>query len=269
MNKKYLILSDLDQTLLTTDKRITNKTKKFIKKIVDEGHIFCFSTGRPLQGCINYFNDLNINCPIVTENGSNIYFPENDMKPVSFLIPLNVFKSLLKDVDKILVSCFTGTKTCLLIENESCVPPWIVHENEGFSKKVGKIYDMIDEDPFLPSFIVSDAELMKTILSKYPDISYRFWGKNEVGYTFEIYSKNASKGQALRYLKNHYNIDDECTIAFGDELNDLPMIEEAYYGVAMINGKDDVKKRANMITKKDNDHNGVIKHIKYIMKKQK
>ena len=70
-------------------------------------------------------------------------------------------------------------------------------------------------------------------------------------------------------MKDYYQIDDECTIAFGDQLNDSSMIKEAFYGVCMINGVLELKKIANVITKKDNNHNGVATEIKRILKLQK
>lgn len=265
----YLIFSDLDSTLLTDDKKISKKTIKYIKKIVNKGSIFCICTGRPLQGCYKYFLDLGVNCPIVTENGSNIYFPDDIDNPVSFLIPLDTFKSFLNDIDSLIISAFTGTKNYILVENKDLVPFWIIHEDKKLKRIDGKIIDNITEDPFLPSIITSSYEKTVEILDNYPEIDYRYWGKNETGYTFELYSKNASKGLALRYLKKHFEIDDDKTIAFGDQLNDSSMIEEAYYGVCMINGVIELKKIANLITKKDNNHHGVMKQIKAIIKNKK
>ena len=127
----------------------------------------------------------------------------------------------------------------------------------------------VNKDALIAVFITNDYEKTIEVLKKYPSIAYRCWGQNEDGYTFELFSSQASKGNALRYLKDYYQIDDECTIAFGDQLNDSSMIKEAYYGVCMINGVLELKKIANVITKKDNNHNGVVTEIKRILKLQK
>lgn len=264
---KYLIFSDLDDTLLTTDKRITEKSISYIKKLISEGHIFCISTGRPLQGCINYAKQLGFSSPIITENGSNIYFPDENMKIKSFLIDKDVFKNLLFEIKDIIISAFTGTKNYLYVQNREKVPFWIIHEDDNHKLIEGVIYDNICEDPHLPSIIVSDEKIMNEVLKKYPAISYRAWGKNDDGYTYELFSSNASKGNALLYLKEYYNIKDGNTMAFGDQLNDSSMILCANYGCAMINGKDELKKISNLITKYDNNNNGVIEAIKEIIEK--
>ena len=46
-------------------------------------------------------------------------------------------------------------------------------------------------------------------------------------------------------------------VAVGDAANDLTMIEAAGIGVAMANGTDEVKKIANYITTRDNNHDGI------------
>ena len=63
-------------------------------------------------------------------------------------------------------------------------------------------------------------------------------------------------------LAKEFEIDEDKTCAFGDQRNDLSMIEMAHYGVAMINAVDELKQAAKYQTKKDNNHNGVVHFIK-------
>ena len=58
---KYLVACDLDDTLLTKDKKITNKTLRFIKKFTDSGNYFVLCTGRPLVGALQYWEILSKN----------------------------------------------------------------------------------------------------------------------------------------------------------------------------------------------------------------
>ena len=46
-------------------------------------------------------------------------------------------------------------------------------------------------------------------------------------------------------------------MAAGDEQNDLSMIQAAGMGIAMVNGSEEVKMAATVITTKDNDHDGL------------
>ena len=61
---KYLVACDLDDTLLTKKKKITRKSKKYIKQFVKEGNYFVICTGRPLVSAIRFYNSLKINMPM-------------------------------------------------------------------------------------------------------------------------------------------------------------------------------------------------------------
>jgi hydroxymethylpyrimidine pyrophosphatase-like HAD family hydrolase len=85
LEKRYLIVSDLDGTLLKSDNTISRYSEHIIKKLVKKGHIFCISTGRPLRACIKYYKQLGLNSLLLNFNGSYISNPSDSM-----FIPLNL-----------------------------------------------------------------------------------------------------------------------------------------------------------------------------------
>ena len=64
------------------------------------------------------------------------------------------------------------------------------------------------------------------------------------------------------YCKTTLGIPIENTIAAGDEQNDISMIEAAGLGIAMINASEEVKAYADVVTKYDNDHDGLAELIR-------
>ena len=66
----------------------------------------------------------------------------------------------------------------------------------------------------------------------------------------------------MEYLRKKYNIKKENTISFGDQLNDLSMIEKAHFGVAMVNSRKEVKEKAKYVSEFDFNNNGVICFLK-------
>ena len=76
----------------------------------------------------------------------------------------------------------------------------------------------------------------------------------------EIMKEGSSKGEAVKYLSHLLGIDREEIITFGDNYNDLSMIEYAGTGVAMGNAEEDVKKVASYVTDL-NTESGVAKAI--------
>ena len=77
----------------------------------------------------------------------------------------------------------------------------------------------------------------------------------------DMMAKGVNKGLAITKLQKLLNIKKEETMVFGDYLNDLEMMESAYYSYAMENAHDDLKKVARFRAK-SNDDNGVVKVLK-------
>ena len=72
----------------------------------------------------------------------------------------------------------------------------------------------------------------------------------------EISAKKVTKGNAIKFLKKQYNLKSQNLIAFGDGIMDESMYKECSNNVAMGNARAETKKKANIITK-TNDELGV------------
>lgn len=259
---KYLVVCDLDNTLLTDKKKITKKSLKFIKKFVNKGHYFVICTGRPISSAIDYYNIINLDMPVISDNGGLITFPKQNKK-IEFAIKLETFKELLTKTDEYIMTAFCNSKEKLFIQNRPDVPKWLMHYLPETKIIEGHLLDIIDINPLLPNIWVKDGcyEKFIEVLEEYKDeIGYRYWGFYAGRHSFELFSTKASKGLAMNYLKEMLNCD--ITISFGDQLNDLSMIEMADIGVAMINSIDEVKTKTKYVSKKDYNHNGVIHFLK-------
>lgn len=82
-------------------------------------------------------------------------------------------------------------------------------------------------------------------------------------YNNEIFSKSVNKGLVIKEVCSILNVDYGLAMAFGDSENDLPLLENAYFGVAMENGVDSLKKEAEYICEsqdKDGIYNTFLKY---------
>ena len=103
----------------------------------------------------------------------------------------------------------------------------------------------------------SDQKSALNIANKFSDcklICYR--GENLYGFV----NKNAGKVQAIKSLAKCLNIELSNIIAFGDDLNDIEMLEQCGYGIAVSNAIEEVLNIADYITD-SNDEDGVAKFI--------
>lgn len=93
------------------------------------------------------------------------------------------------------------------------------------------------------------------------------WADDKIRYIFsndyylELFVHDAGKGNAVRYVYEHFGVSRNDTYAAGDAQNDISMIEAAGCGIAMKNATDIVKKAADVITPKDNDNDGLAEYM--------
>jgi hydroxymethylpyrimidine pyrophosphatase-like HAD family hydrolase len=97
MSKKYLISCDLDESLLRSDKTISWRTKRYIRRFIKNGNIFMMNTGRPYQSAMHFYKMLKLkNMPIIGLNGTHVAFIGDNYNLVDY-IPFGFNKDLFKD----------------------------------------------------------------------------------------------------------------------------------------------------------------------------
>lgn len=267
--KKYLFISDLDGTLLNKKHDLSNSTIRSIRKLVKQGHIFVINTGRPYQGMLSFKNKLNIDCPYICDNGGSIYWDNHIDFPQFQNIEKEVVINFFKEIDSFIYSAMLSSHQKIYFKNANKIPSWMIHLNED-TKIIKEDYlDQIQESITLISIYIHEEDRSKfmPILEKYKDhISCREWGVHLGLRSYELFSANSSKGNALIKLKDYLKIDDGNVLAFGDDLNDIDLLKKADVGVAMINSKSALFNYSQHITKHSNRKNGVIRFIKQYLK---
>ena len=272
--KKYLIMTDLDGTLLNKKSQLTRKSIKFLKKMEEQGHYVILSTGRPYQGCINFYEQLGLHSPLICDNGGSIHYPNNHSQDIYTSIPLDLFLEFTKEIRPYIFSAMSSNFDIVYYYNRDFVPGYIQHNSIPREVKEGYLDEIVEKAPINPTLFIFEEhfdDVLKILKEeKYESIiSYRFWKSNNKTISLELYNKNATKGHALRKIKEILNVPFENDLVFGDQMNDVEMIQYSYNSVAMKNGKELLKKIAKYTTYRTNNHNGVIHFIKKFMKKEK
>lgn len=261
--KKYVIALDLDGTLLTDDKIITDVSKNYLNKLTEAGHLICLSTGRPYAGMIKYYNELNLKTPIICSNGGFLCNPSDaNFKSVNFGIDKNIIVDITKEKEDCISDAYFSYNDDIYLTSHNDKLKVFIHTSEDSVIHKGKIYDITDVDPSGLILLIKEdktEEFEKYVNSKYSStISLRQFYHHEGDYIYELYQKEISKASALKEVLSFYNLSTENLIAIGDGDNDKEMIEYAYVGVAMINGRKELIKNAKYITKTDNNNDGVV-----------
>ena len=266
-----LIALDMDGTLFTSDKKITDRTKKAIAAAHAQGVKIVLASGRPLDGLHKPLAELNLisdNEYVLCYNGALAVTAESGTILSQCTLTGADCKRLFALAQQIGVHCHAfSTKQGLITNETSEYTAYEARLNEMTYTIINPQTDIADDEIIIKVMFIDPPEILNEAVKKVPDWVYEdFNAFNSSPFFFEITNKAVDKGAGLAQLAQRLNIRQEEVIACGDESNDYSMIKYAGLGVAMGNAIDKVKAAANYITD-TNDNDGVAKVIeKFILK---
>ncbi|WP_295159496.1 Cof-type HAD-IIB family hydrolase [uncultured Brachyspira sp.] len=255
MNNIKLIATDLDGTLLNNQHKISEYNKNVIKAACEMGIKIILSTGRPVSAALKFLYDLNIDTELISFNGAMIT-DKNSNIIYNQSLNADIGKELINIAEKykIYYQGFLADRWNIGFFDKKWLDFYIsIAEIDNYT--IG--FDDIEDFSFSKFMFIGENSTLKNIAE---ELEQTFGDK--IYYTFsrpvylEVHSPNVSKAKALKYLSDKYNINADNIMAFGDNNNDLEMLEYANISVAVENAENIVKLKAKYITK-SNEENGV------------
>ena len=246
MNIK-MIVTDLDDTLLRTDKTISDYTKDILNLCRESGVKVAYATGR--GGSANDIAPAELFDGRIVMNGALAF--DGDMIVYSRLIPYQIARPLLMACDKRGMK-ITSEKSGMHYSNFVVSDEWsyitnyeiIDFSNHGLDAE--KIYSRIQRQ--------EDAEFIKGNLH---DDLYLTISRDGLAM---IMHKEASKSKAVNALAEHWGINQSSIVAFGDDKNDIDLLQHSGIGVVVANAIDEAKGAADYMCD-FNDNDGVAKWL--------
>jgi 5-amino-6-(5-phospho-D-ribitylamino)uracil phosphatase len=263
MTNKHLIALDLDGTLLTDDKTISSNTKKVIKTAREQGHHVMIATGRPFRSSEMYYRELELDTPIVNFNGAFIHHPMNHQWGIYHSpLDMNVAKEIVEAL---------GSFSFHNIIAEVMDDVYLHYHDEKIMEifqlgkpnvTTGDLLKFLTDSP-TSMLIHTDEHHLKQIQDHLSEVhakvvDHRSW--TAPWHVIEIIKSGLNKAVGLKRACDYYNIPQDRVIAFGDEDNDLEMLEFAGKGIAMGNGIGLAKNIANDVTL-TNEEDGVAVYL--------
>lgn len=258
MSKKFeniLVISDLDGTFLDKELDIPKNNIDAVEYFIENGGYFTVATGRPPQSVEVLLKSFKVNAPGIVFNGGGIY----DFAKKEYLYTLCLDNSA-KEIVKLIISRFKNVGIVIYSGKimYSPVDNDMYHRMMNVEKSASKFCD-IDEIPF-PWFKIvfvgemSDLEKVNDYLKFVDTEKFDLIFSNY--FLFEILPKGSSKGSALNLYNEVTNLNINKKVAIGDYYNDVEMLQNADFPVAVENAPDDVKALSKYITTCNN--NGAI-----------
>lgn len=261
-NKGKIFFTDLDGTLLNDAKEITPKTRSALDHIAEHHHRLVLISGRPVKSVLEVKDSLHLDYPgmyLIAYNGGCIYDCDNERYLMEKRISLEDTAHILQTAQECGVYCHTYTDTHIITGVHGSELDYYRRTVHLPFHVTDNIINMLDKPPYKLLAISLDD---KRKLEHFRD-TLSTWVGDKLQMIFsndnylELFPYHSGKGAALTYLADYLGIPIENTLSAGDADNDVSMILAAGTGVAMINGAPSVQNAADVITKYDNNHDGL------------
>ena len=260
-----LLLADVDGTLVTEQKVLTERARAAVMAMRERGIRFAITSGRPPRGMAMLIEPLALDTPIAGFNGGVFVRPNLSVIETRSLAPEIVRQAIAIALNhKMDAWLYTGTEW--LIHNEEA--PHVAREQwtVKFRPKVVARYADTDLDQAVKIVGVSDdhALVARCEADMAAALGIRASAKRSQPYYLDVTHPQANKGAVLDELVKTLGIPAKEIVTIGDMPNDVLMFERSGFSIAMGNAGDEVKSRANAVTDSYNDEGfakAVERHI--------
>ena len=264
---KVVLLSDMDGTLLNSQKRITDEDRRAIEHFTALGGHFTVATGRTLQSFEQYRSLIELRSPIIMYNGGAIY--DYDKEEMLYVKPLpdeakSIASEILEGIPEAGGEVLTTTGT-------------YVFRNNDYQKLHTRLCGIIPEYEELSD--IPDGGWLKVLFAMAPEdiphIELFVRQKKYRGVSFvksaeifcEMLPAGVSKGSALAEYRRLPGMEGFTFVAVGDFDNDIEMLREADLGACPANSEDPVKAEADLVLRNSCEDGAVAELIGYIIDK--
>ncbi len=259
-----VIATDLDGTLLNSDHQLDPYTIETVRRLADDGVDFVIATGRH-HADVNGIRDvLGIRPYLITSNGARVHAPDGSLIHALDL-PAPAVRQLVRPESagahgRVIVNLFTND--AWLIDRDA---PHLLdfHQDSGFNYRVVDMlaHDGADVAKVLYIGEPEDlAEVSDKLAANFGDALYVTYSLPDC---LEVMTANVSKGRALRVVLGRLGVDPAHCVAFGDNMNDIDLLETAGHPFMMNNANPDLVTRLPRVPRIGNNFDaGVARQLR-------
>ncbi len=259
-HKISLLLADVDGTLVTREKILTERARSAVHGLHGAGIRFAITSGRPPKGMAMLVEPLALDTPIAGFNGGAFVNPD-----LSIIEERELAPDVAKDAMDIIVKhgldawVYSGSEWLVRdanaphVERESCAvqfQPKAVNDFGSALQKAVKIVGVSDDFARVKACEGDTQAALNGHAS----------ATRSQPYYLDVTHPDANKGFVAGYLSRLLGIPEEDIATIGDQPNDVLMFERSGFSIAMGNASEEVKRQARAVTD-SNDDEGFAKAV--------
>jgi Cof subfamily protein (haloacid dehalogenase superfamily) len=243
-----LLLADVDGTLVTKEKELTERAIAAVRSLHDASVLFAVTSGRPPRGMAMLIEPLQLETPIAAFNGGLIVEP--DMTVVEERsIPADVVQPIIELLDSSGLDVWVYRGAEWLVRDAQAphvdreqrtvqFPPTVVESYDGITENVAKIVGVSDDYDLVASVERSAHDAFGDHVS----------AARSQPYYLDVTHPNANKGDVVKFLTAKYGISPEEIATIGDMPNDVLMFAHSGLSIAMGQSDREVQRAARRVT---------------------
>jgi Cof subfamily protein (haloacid dehalogenase superfamily) len=242
------VLADVDGTLVTRDKVLTERARRAVQRLREGGIAFTITSGRPAFGMRMLVEPLGLTLPMAAFNGGAIVLPDLsvlDQRLVSAaLLPGLIDLIQAHGLDVFVFRAhdwFVRSLDAPRVRRETSTlgqAPVVVASFEAVRDGVVKVVGVSDDHPRVAACETAVRQAYGAQVS----------AARSQPYYLDVTNPTAHKGVVIERLSRHIQIPLDRIAAIGDQPNDVLMFERAGLSIAMGNASDEVKRKATFVT---------------------
>ncbi len=250
MEKIRLLIADVDGTLVTPDKELTQRTRAAVVALRTARVAFAITSGRPPRGMSMFVQPLGLTTPIAAFNGGMLVHP--DLSPIQELdLPDPIVGQVIEAVaqHKLDVWLYRGADWFV----RTSTAPHVAREqhNNGFAPTVVAGFDDMRMRKGIVK-IVGISDNLQAVAQCEADVRRLFGDHVSAArsqpYYLDVTHPNANKGSVVKRLSRRLAIPSELIATIGDMPNDVLMFAVSGLSIAMGNASPEVQRAARRVT---------------------
>lgn len=270
-----LLALDIDGTILTPDGALSARVRRAIVAARARGIVVALATARRWAGVRDLADDLGLSGPLILYDGALICeFPSGASRMRWTLDPqqaLNAAQTMVAHELQIIAQYRDQRGERLRVSADPPHPEWTALYLEQFQEQAtffaqGDLAALAPRmlrlcafgkvEPLCAAFDALDASPLGRQLMP-------MGGYNEAELT--LFNPEASKGAGVRWLARQHGIPLAQTMAIGDGVNDISMLQAAGLGVAMGNAAPEIQRAADVVTTANTEDGAALAIERYAL----